>query len=67
MRLILILSCVLLVASTVVFAQTLSTKITGVAEPPELTGEPQKVSRRAAAKHAFGDLGELIESVTYLL
>ena len=50
-----------------VFAQTLSTKITGVAEPPELTGEPQKVSRRAAAKHAFGDLGELIESVTYLL
>jgi len=56
MRLILILSCVLLVESTVVFAQTLSTKITGVAEPPELTGEPKKVTQPSEADKEFRNI-----------
>jgi tetratricopeptide (TPR) repeat protein len=57
MRPILILSCLLLVESTVVFAQTVSTKVAGVAEPPELIGEAKKVTQPSKADEQFLDIG----------
>ena len=57
MRPILILSCLLLVESTVVFAQTVSTKVAGVAEPPELIGEAKKVTQPSEADKQFLDIG----------
>jgi hypothetical protein len=49
--------CLLLVESTIVSAQTVSTKVTGVAEPPELTGEPKKVTQPSEADKQFLDIG----------
>jgi hypothetical protein len=57
MRPLLILSCLLLVESTVVFAQTVSTRVAGVAEPPELTGEPKKVTQPSEVDKEFLGIG----------
>src|SRR5438552_3993872 len=52
---------IVVVASVAAFAQTVTTRIAGVLEPTELTGEPKKVVVATAAEKQF--LGKALESL----
>src|SRR5438046_1712234 len=59
-RSLLIYSCFLLASPVLMLSQTASTKINGVSEPPELTGEPKKFDKPSESdRQLFEIIGKL--------
>jgi tetratricopeptide (TPR) repeat protein len=56
MRLLSVLCNLLLTMTLAAFSQTSSIKIDGVSEPPELSGEPKKVSPSTEAERQLGEI-----------
>jgi tetratricopeptide (TPR) repeat protein len=56
MRTLFVVWSLLIFAHPVAFAQTSSITIPGVSEPPEMTGEPKKITKPTDAQRQFGEI-----------